>query len=248
MKRAKATMSLLLLAGIWLTTLGQDKAIAQDAGPTVSLPKEIFTKNGKLLGISISHTGDNIKWLFPTELGTAYELASRDTKTYPFLLQPEKDGTYYVIAVSSDKSGKMSDITVCKVVVGTGVPPKPDDPPEPPPEPTDLFSKSIIDAFNRDTAPLTDKKATALAMAGFYSVLAEEIKNSDWTVGSFLEAYLRVGQKLEPGKLAEARKIAALEIAKLFSDDSDAPVDPLTKEKASTLFTKLFNIYDTLRK
>jgi hypothetical protein len=101
---------------------------------TIVMPADLSIDKGRLGSILITHDGEDIKWVTPSELDSFREY-DPDPKKIRLRLIGSKEGTFQLFAICV-KGNKLSEFSICKIQVGKAppIPPTPDpDPPGPNP-------------------------------------------------------------------------------------------------------------------
>lgn len=225
---------------------------------TVKLPDTVKVQPGRLAIVKIEYDGDDVKWLVDPKLDVFREYTP-DPKLIILRLQGFEKGTFPVVAVAA-KAGKLSDFSVCQVIVGEPSPPPPPPappgppvpptpvPPTPPPFPTDPLALRLKAAYAADPDPVEGKVRSSQTLSAFFSAMAAHVKDpSVKTVGDLLSDYkAAVPSVLKPTDITGVRKQISLEVIGVAGDDADKVIDPALRDALIKLFEFLATILKLL--
>ena len=139
----------------YLTSLALLSAAAVCCGQEVKMPQTVQVAVGRLAAIPMTYDGSDFKYAVSPELD-AFREYTTDPKEVRLRVLAYKPGMYTVTAVTC-KDDKLSELTVCLVVVGSVVPEPtepvpPVNPPQPAP-PAPLAGMRVLMLYESD-APL----------------------------------------------------------------------------------------------
>lgn len=225
---------------------------------TVKLPEVVKVQPGRLASVKIEYDGDDVKWLVDPKLDVFREYTP-DPKQIILRLQGFDKGTFPVVAVAA-KAGKLSDFSVCQVIVGEPSPPPPPPappgppvpptpvPPTPPPFPNDPVALRIQAAFKADADPIESKVKSSLTLSAFFAAMAAHVKDpSVKTVGDLLSDYkAAVPAVLKPTDITGVRKQISIEVIGVAGDDAEKAIDPALRDALIKLFEFLATILKLL--
>jgi hypothetical protein len=170
----------------------------------VTLPAEVKTAKGSwAIIVPTKVDGGQVKWRLGPKL-TLVDLSALfpNVKAAGIVVMSSEDVTSYVEAWNA-KGDVASDIVKCKVVIGTGG--DPDVPPTPTPV-DDELTKSIKDAFSKETS--TDKATQVKTLAAIYKAAAELASDKSITITKQLLTAIQTESKkrLKDTDLLKIRK------------------------------------------
>lgn len=228
---------------------------------SVKLPDVVKVQPGRLASVKIEYDGDDVRWLVDPKLDVFREYTP-DPKLIILRLQGFEKGTFPVVAIAA-KAGKLSDFSVCQVIVGeppappvppgplppnpTPTPPGPV-PPSPTPFPNDPIALRIQTAFKADGDPIEAKVKSSLTLSAFFAAMAAHVKDpSVKTVGDLLSDYkAAVPAVLKPTDILGVRKQISLEVIGVAGDDAEKAIDPALRDALIKLFEFLATILKLL--
>lgn len=182
----------------------------------VSLPPELKIEPGRMGAIKVEWEGDDVKWVASPSVDVFREF-DPDSKIVRLRIIGYERGTAEVLAVAC-KGGKLSDIAVCRIVVGaTPVPP-------PGPTPDEPLAKAIREAFALETG--TDRLRQARTLGSIYRAGAETAKLERVTTWLQLFEIMRDAAAIEglADKLPKVRAAIAAHLSALLPVDPAAPL------------------------
>lgn len=130
------------------------------------------------------------------------------------------------------------------------IPPGPDPVPVPPAPPVDPLAAEIRVLFDKDPAPVNEKRATARLLAAVYAHAVPMVGDSAMipTAGKLRQVLADASTNLARDKLTTVRERKRDELKRILPSDPDAVLDAATRVKAAELFARLATILEGLAK
>lgn len=207
------------LSSLFVVLFMVGSAFAQP--PKLVIPSEVKPVDGFA---SVKPDTDSVSIVY-ISLDGLTQFPSDLLKDARYLVVPtkgEKAGKYRFIAVASSKTGEQ--VRVDFVIVVGNPPPLPD--PTPVPDPTDPFTKSLLDAFGKESSP--DKSKYVAALSSLYKMAATTTVNdpSVKTVGDlFNDLKVASPALLPPDAIPLIRKVVGDRLNKSIGQSPTSPID-----------------------
>ncbi len=223
-------------------------SFAQDA--TVTLPKDMSVKPGRLLKIAATTTGKTVKWCLPSDDA---DLIVAESGMWG-IFSSTVPGKYKVFAWTA-VADKPSDAAICTVTV-EGTPPTPNpnpnpnpDPPIPTPDPPlSVLGKSIKDAFDQETE--ADKTVNKTKIASLYRAAAKQateqtgLTNWGQLFSAMQASFKALGVN---GKLMKVQGVLQSHMKTKFPVKADAALDAKGRELAASVYLEIADALDSFK-
>ena len=212
-------------------------ALAWAAPPKIEIPSEV-KPTGQYCNFSPKGDATSILYVGLSGVDPVPSLLLRDGKTFLLDTRGLQPGRYRFAAVASGPTGEQSRADF-EVLIGDAPPTPPGPGPGPGPAPTDPLTKSLQEAYGKETA--ADKAASLAKLAAFYEQGAEEAKDEKiLTWGQYFTELVAARDAMVPAGLVPLLKAAALaEFRSKVPASPAAPFDAAARKLAAEQCLKI---------